>query len=100
MARKKKTVAEEEVLPIPPEVEEMLGTAPPLDIRDALIEHLKGQFEETLSDKRIKLAAVIFTVEGDDEPQLYRKGHFYDTATMLNHVMNAYRARAAVELGL
>jgi len=72
----------------------------PEETREAYIEDLKKEFEKLLTDPRIKLSAVIFTVEGDEEPQLYRKGHFYDTAALMNHVMNAYRAKAAMELGL
>jgi hypothetical protein len=67
---------------------------------EELIEELKKHFAEKLSDKRIKLATVIFTVEGEEDPQLYRKGHFYDTSALLNHVLNAYRAKAAMELGI
>ena len=63
-------------------------------------ETLKDAFEKLLMHKNIKVGAVIFTVEGNDEPQLYRKGHFYDVATMVNQVANAYRAKAAVDLGL
>lgn len=67
---------------------------------DAL-EALKKELEKlVLENANVKLAAVIFTVGDDPEPQVLRKGHFYDNAMMVNQVMNAYRAKAAVELGL
>jgi hypothetical protein len=63
-------------------------------------DHIKQTFEKALSNPRIKLAAVVFTIDDDEEPHLYRKGHFYDTAVLMNHVMRVYRSKAAIELGL
>lgn len=70
------------------------------EMQKDLIEKLKADFEKLLSNKSIGHATVIFTVEGENEPQIYRKGHFYDNAAMVNHVLNAYRAKVAMELGL
>lgn len=67
---------------------------------EELVEQLKTEFEKLLSNRKILQAAVIFVVDGEDEPQVYRKGHFYDTAAMMNHILNAYRTKAAMDLGM
>ena len=67
---------------------------------EVIVEDVKKEFEKLLKNSKINVATVIFTVEGNAEPQLYRKGHFYDAATMINQVANAYRAKAAMDLGL
>lgn len=65
------------------------------------LENLKKELEKLLLENSdVKLAAVIFTIGDETEPQVFRKGHFYDNAMMVNQVMAAYRAKAAVDLGL
>ena len=64
------------------------------------IKELKDEFSKILSDNNVDQAVLIFSVNDKEEPQVYRKGHFYDSAVLINHVMAAYRAKAAVELGI
>jgi len=62
-------------------------------VRDAL--------DKVLDDNDdIELAVVVFVHKGTDEPQVWRKGHWYDGTAVLNTVLSAYRAKAAMELGL
>lgn len=67
--------------------------------KDRVQARIKEQIEELLANENITLGAIIFTTKDSPEPQIMRKGHFYDTAAMLHHVLSAYRAKASVELG-
>lgn len=64
------------------------------------LEELREKFNELLNDDRIELAAIIIKTKGDEEPHVYRKGHFYDVASAMNFALEAYRYKAKVDLGL
>jgi hypothetical protein len=64
------------------------------------LDDLMSKMEELLlNNADIELAAIVLKTKQDEEPRVWRKGHFYDVATMLNQVMHAYRSKAAVDLG-
>jgi len=64
------------------------------------LEDLKNKISAFLDDDRIQTATVIFQVENGKSPHVLRKGHFYDNAVLLNAALDAYRAKASVELGI
>lgn len=66
---------------------------PTQKIRQALDEVL-------VNNDNVTLAVVVFVHKDSDEPQVWRKGHWYDGSVMLNNTLDAYKAKAAVELGL
>lgn len=68
--------------------------------KDKAMSELKQQIGELLANNNLIIGAVIFTTKDSDEPQIMRKGHFYDVAATLHHVLSAYRAKASVELGI
>ncbi len=68
---------------------------PPKDPTEAVREAL----EKVLMTDDIELATVVFVHKDTDEPQIWRKGHWYDAAALMNGVLHAYRAKAAMELG-
>ena len=61
------------------------------------VEVIRAARDELMGDD-IELAACVFVHKGVGEPQVWRKGHWYDAATLLNTVLQAYRTKAAVEL--
>tara|TARA_Y100000310_G_C20172920_1_gene574535 strand:+ start:202 stop:480 length:279 start_codon:yes stop_codon:yes gene_type:complete len=64
------------------------------------VQLIKEKLAELFTNEDVELATVIFTVKSNEEPQVWRKGHFYDTATLLNKVLFAYKSKAVAELGL
>lgn len=69
-------------------------------VLQVVLEDLKSKISAFLDDDHIKVATVIFSVDGEESPHVLRKGHFYDNAVLLNTALNAYRAKAVVDLGL
>jgi len=63
-------------------------------------EEVRSKIEEFLNDDRVKIATVVFSMGDNESPHVLRKGHFYDNAALLNTTLDAYRAKAAVELGI
>lgn len=64
------------------------------------LEKIREELNEIIENEQIELAAIVFKVKDLEEPQIIRKGHFYDAASLMNHILNAYRAKAAVDLGM
>lgn len=69
------------------------------DLELEKLEKLKDQFNAIIEDADIESAIVIFKSKKDGEPNVLRKGHFYDIAKMLNYTLNAYKQKIAVEVG-
>ena len=67
---------------------------------EEIFEEVRAKIEEFLNDDRVKIATVVFSIEDEENPHVLRKGHFYDNAALLNTTLDAYRAKAAVELGI
>lgn len=74
---------------------------------------VEGTLEETKMDElskaldklimenpEIELGVIAIKFKDEEEPRVWRKGHFYDSAKLLNNIMNAYRAKASMDLGL
>ena len=64
------------------------------------LKELEKKIDAVLDDDLVSHASIVFTIKGESEPQACRKGHFYDVAAMVNYVMEAYRAKASIDLGL
>ncbi len=64
------------------------------------IQNIRDTLNEVLNVDDIELAIVVFVHKNAEEPQVWRKGHWYDNSALLNTVLSAYRAKAAMELGL
>ena len=52
------------------------------------VEIIRAALDELMGDD-IELAACVFVHKGVGEPQVWRKGHWYDAATLLNTVLQA-----------
>ena len=63
-------------------------------------EDVKSKLDAMFSENDFGDAIVIFTHKGSNEPQLWRKGHFYDVTVLMNHVLSLYKQKVSVELGL
>jgi hypothetical protein len=70
------------------------------ELAEESLEDLKLKIAAFLDDDRIQIATVVFSIDDGQGPHVLRKGHFYDTAALLNTALEAYRAKAAVELGI
>lgn len=64
------------------------------------VEQIREKIEQILSEEKVELATIIFTMPTDNTPHVFRRGHFYDTTMLLNQVLSAYKTKAAVDLGL
>ena len=68
--------------------------------KEDLIEKIRNALDGVLDTDDMELAVVVFVHKDATEPQVWRKGHWYDTTALLNTVLSAYRAKASMELGL
>jgi hypothetical protein len=74
---------------------------PQKDTPEDPTQKIRQTLDEALNnDDNVTLAVVIFVHKDADEPQVWRKGHWYDGSVMMNNALDAYKAKAAVELGL
>ena len=71
----------------------------PEEVLEKRLEEIRTALGETLDAEDINTTIVIFTHKDTKEPQVWRKGHFYDAAALLNEVLNAYKMKAAQDLG-
>jgi hypothetical protein len=62
--------------------------------------NIQEKLEELFSDEDVGNVIVIYTQKDLSEPQLWRRGHFYDITVLKNQVLTAYKQKALVELGL
>jgi hypothetical protein len=80
--------------------EEETPTESPEKIREEHLNQLKKSLEELLMlNDDVELAAIVLKANGEEEPYVWRKGHFYDVASMLNQILHVYRAKASADLG-
>lgn len=63
-------------------------------------EEIREKLGELLNQEDVGTTIVIFTHKDCEEPQVWRKGHWYDSAALMSEVLNAYRMKAIKELGL
>lgn len=68
--------------------------------KEEALQKIRDDLGEVLNTDDIGLAVVVFVHKDASEPQVWRKGHWYDNSALLNTVLSAYRAKAAMELGL
>ena len=71
----------------------------PVEELEQRMEEIRGKLGEVLDSDDIGTTIVIFTHKDVEEPQVWRKGHFYDAAALLNEVLHAYKMKAAKDLG-
>jgi hypothetical protein len=69
-------------------------------LQDESVQKIRDGLDELLDIDKIELAVVVFVHKDATEPQVWRKGHWYDSSALLNTVLSAYRTKAAMELGL
>ena len=61
---------------------------------------VRDKISEVLGEENIGTSIVIFTHKDCTEPQVWRKGHWYDSAALMAEVLNAYKLMAVKDLGL
>ena len=68
---------------------------------EELHEQLSNELDKlVMGNDDIEMAMIALKFKGEEDPRVWRKGHFYDVAKLLNSILNAYRTKASVDLGL